>query len=296
MFVFIKDLQKKVISLHRMNYRGSEIKSLVNVDEESRVADVQLFGDIGNDINGNFFAQDIISMSQFGFNEVRININSVGGSVFQGFSILNAINVLRSNGTKISTRLVGVADSMAGVILAFGDKGRRTASNSSSGVVHEPLFRNNETGELISLKDLPEGDLKDEATFMMNSLLDSLESSTGSSRKELRQVMSEGSRRTAQELKDLGFIDEVVKLSNEVDIDIKNKTAIELMAAYSGILKFNNKKNHKKMELVNKSLKLDSQAGENEAVKAIETLQNKVSDNKELSNIVQAFRKAAGRS
>ena len=270
-----------------MKYKNQEIKTLVNVDETNNIAEMQLYGQIGKDINGNVFAQDIVTMSNFGFDEVRININSIGGSILEGFSIINAMNVLRISGTRVSTRGVGTMDSMAGVVLAFGDRGRRSAASFSSGVIHEPLFQNAE-GKLISLDDLPDGAVKTEATAMRDALLVALSGSTGTNQSELRRIMKQGTRRKADELKDLGLIDEVIDINNVVDI--QNKSAIQLMEACAKI-EISKPKNRSTMSLVNKALDLNAEASEAAQAAAIDKLKNEVAkvgtledDNKTLSD------------
>jgi ATP-dependent Clp endopeptidase proteolytic subunit ClpP len=273
-----------------MNYKNANIPTLVNVNEDNQTADMQLFGTFGKDLNGNNFANDMIMVSQFGFKVVKININSLGGSIIHGFSILNAMNVLRLNGTKVETVIIGVADSMAGIISAFGDRGSRSASSFSSAVIHEPMFED-EDGKFITIEELPDGDLKNEAIFMRDALLNSLSGSTGKSLAELRKVMKEGTRRSAKELKSIGMIDQILKVSNEADlkgkIDVKNMSAVELMAASSEIEILTNKsKIIKTMVLVNKSLGLNAEASETAQVAAIEKLQNKADSVKELEKQV----------
>lgn len=214
-----------------MNYQGKDLAFLHNVDTSKNTANMQLFGVIGVDLNGDDFAKELLTLSEFGFKAVTININSVGGSIREGFSILNAMNTLRVAGTSVRTYGLGVMDSMAGIVLAFGDRGWRRATNFSSGVIHEPLIVD-DSGQAITLDSLPEGEFKAELLFMRESLLTALTSSTGMAKNALREVMKAGTRRTADELRDLGLIDEVVEASNR--LEISNLSRIEAMAACSG--------------------------------------------------------------
>jgi len=255
-----------------MKYQGKKIKSLVSVSSAENTAQMQLFGVIGKDIDGNRFAQDIVQVSQFGFSEVQININSVGGSIFEGFSIINAMNILRMTGTGVATRGIGVVDSMAGIILAFGDRGKRTAADITTGVIHEPMFEDKD-GNLIKIDELPDGKLKTEATFMRTSLLTSLEGSTGASKKELKQIMSEGTRRSAKELKAIGIIDSVFETTNKVDV--QNLSDVQLMKACAKIVISQNNslnKNPKVMSIVNKKLGLNPEASETAQAEAIQKI------------------------
>ena len=78
-----------------------------------------LFGAIGSEINGNAFAEQIKYLEEIGVEELTIRINSPGGSVFEGMSIVSAIRASKMDITLINE---GVAASMAGIILACGKK------------------------------------------------------------------------------------------------------------------------------------------------------------------------------
>ena len=263
-----------------MEYKNHNLNFVKNIDEKLAAADMMLFGEIGSEkrqdmINGDEFAREMVFLSEIGFRIIRVNINSIGGGIIKGMSIINAMNIVRMNGASIETHVVGIADSMAGMISAFGDKGKRTVANFGSGIVHEPMAQAKD-GTLITIDEMEDGELKNEALSMRGSLVNLMVSSTGKTDSEVKKVMKEGKRLNSSEMKSFGMVDKVVKLSNE-SVDIKNKTAIELMAACSKI-KVESKS--KKMKLVNKKLNLSEDAAENSAVEAIETLQNKVNDQK----------------
>lgn len=255
-----------------MFYKNKQIEALQSVDTEKNTAQMQLFGVIGTQVDGNRFASDMLEVAGFGFDEVKININSVGGSIVDGFSIMNAMNVLRTGGTSVATFGLGVMDSMAGIILAFGDRGKREATSFSSGVIHEPLIQQDD-GKEITIDQLPDGELKNELTFMRNSLITSLVGSTGRTRSEIAAIMKEGTRRAANELKSIGMIDRVVQVSNQ--IDTQNLSRVEAMAACSEIVvspKILNNSKIVSMKLVNQKLGLNAEASEASAVDAVERL------------------------
>lgn len=257
-----------------MIYKNQNIQYLQNVDEEKNVAQVQMFGAIGADFDGNRFAMDLMAVAGMGFDEVNININSVGGSIVEGFSILSAMNTIRMNGGRVATSGMGVMDSMAGIVLAFGDRGRRTATSFSSGVIHEPLVQD-EKGNQTPIDQLPEGELRKELEFMRDALITSLTGSTGMTRAQLRKVMQEGTRRDARELKDLGMIDRIVEVTNQVDV--KNLSRVEAMAACSKVVisPVNVKSKSKTMSLVNQKLGLNAEASEAAQASAVDNIINR---------------------
>lgn len=70
--------------------------------------------------------------------EVELVIDSPGGSVFDGFHLIDYINRLHAEGHTINTTAYGMAASMAGVLLEAG-KTRRMGANSLL-LIHEAQF------------------------------------------------------------------------------------------------------------------------------------------------------------
>lgn len=71
----------------------------------------------GEGIRGDLFQQELLTLDGMGKKRIQVWINSPGGSVYEGYSIYNAI--LKSK-TKIDTYCVGIAASMAAVIFQSG--------------------------------------------------------------------------------------------------------------------------------------------------------------------------------
>ncbi|MBQ5816496.1 MAG: ATP-dependent Clp protease proteolytic subunit [Oscillospiraceae bacterium] len=69
--------------------------------------------------------------------EITMLINSPGGSIQEGLVL---IDVMRSHKGAINTVSLGIAASMAAVILAAGTKGHRYISKSSQAMLHQPLI------------------------------------------------------------------------------------------------------------------------------------------------------------
>ncbi len=68
--------------------------------------------------------------------EIRLYINSPGGVIYAGLAIFDTMNAVRC---PVSTYCVGLAASMATVLLAAGQKGRRYALPNSLIHIHQPL-------------------------------------------------------------------------------------------------------------------------------------------------------------
>ena len=68
--------------------------------------------------------------------DISIYINSPGGSVSAGLAIYDTIQFVKCD---VSTIVVGMAASMAAVLLAAGAKGKRIALPNSRVMIHQPL-------------------------------------------------------------------------------------------------------------------------------------------------------------
>ena len=75
-------------------------------------------------------------LDSMGDGDIRLFINSPGGSVSDGFAIVDAIRGCKAD---VSTICTGTAASMAAFILACGTKGKRFATPLSEVMLHQPL-------------------------------------------------------------------------------------------------------------------------------------------------------------
>lgn len=67
--------------------------------------------------------------------DISLYIDSPGGEVYAGLGILDTMNFIKS---EVSTICVGMAASMASVLLAAGAKGKRLALPNSMILIHQP--------------------------------------------------------------------------------------------------------------------------------------------------------------
>ncbi|MBE3518850.1 MAG: ATP-dependent Clp endopeptidase proteolytic subunit ClpP [Firmicutes bacterium] len=81
-------------------------------------------------------AQLLFLQSEDPDKEISLYINSPGGSVTAGLAIYDTIQHIRP---PVSTICVGLAASIAAVILAGGTKGRRFCLPNSKTLIHQPL-------------------------------------------------------------------------------------------------------------------------------------------------------------
>ena len=68
--------------------------------------------------------------------DIKIYIDSPGGSVYSGLGLLDVMDYIKSDIVTVNT---GLAASMAAVILCSGSKGKRKALKRSRTMIHQPL-------------------------------------------------------------------------------------------------------------------------------------------------------------
>lgn len=133
--------------------------------------------------------------------EIKIIINSGGGSVTAGMSIYDT---MQSVSNDIRTVCEGSAMSMAAVLLAAGTPGKRESYQSCEIMIHE--VSSNLGGRLSSLKTWGE-----DVHRANEKLVEVLHQRTGLSKDNLRDMMIEDIVFiSAQEAKDMGLIDSVI--------------------------------------------------------------------------------------
>jgi ATP-dependent Clp protease, protease subunit len=132
--------------------------------------------------------------------EIFFYLNSPGGHVSSGMAIYDTMQYIKP---PISTVCMGQAASMAAVLLAAGEKGKRFALPHSRILIHQPLggFQGQATDIDIQAKEILR--LKDELNAIMSDL-------TG---KPLAKVINDTERdyyMTSEQAKEYGLIDDII--------------------------------------------------------------------------------------
>ncbi len=90
---------------------------------------------IDDPIASLIIAQLIFLESEDPDKDIHLYINSPGGSVTAGLAIYDTIQYIRP---EVSTMCIGMAASMAAVLLAGGQKGKRSALPNARVMIHQP--------------------------------------------------------------------------------------------------------------------------------------------------------------
>lgn len=96
---------------------------------------VFLAGPIDDDTANIVIAQLLFLQSEDSKKDISLYINSPGGHVHSGLAILDTMNHIKND---ISTVCVGMAASMASIILSAGTKGKRFILPYAEVMIHQP--------------------------------------------------------------------------------------------------------------------------------------------------------------
>ncbi len=89
-----------------------------------------------NSVTANLVIAQLLHLeSQDAEKDISLYINSPGGEVYSGLAILDTMNYIKP---QVSTICVGMAASMAAVLLASGAKGKRFCLPNSIVMIHQP--------------------------------------------------------------------------------------------------------------------------------------------------------------
>lgn len=132
--------------------------------------------------------------------EIFFYLNSPGGHVSSGMAIYDTMQYVKP---QISTVCMGQAASMAAILLAAGEKGKRFALPHSRILIHQPLggFQGQATDIDIQAREILR--LKDE----LNKILSDL---TGQQLEKIKNDTERDYFMTSQQAKEYGLIDEIV--------------------------------------------------------------------------------------
>lgn len=164
-------------------------------------------GEIDDTMANLVIAQLLFLESEDPDKDIHLYINSPGGSVSAGLAIYDTMQYIKPD---VSTICMGMAASMASVLLAAGAPGKRFALPYSRVMIHQPLGGVQGQASEIEITAREILRLRDE----MNGIL---ASHTGQTKEKIAQDTDRDNYMGSQQAKEYGLIDEVVsrKPANE---------------------------------------------------------------------------------
>ena len=169
---------------------------------------------------------EIVCKSDDAIDGIEIEINTPGGSVFEGQRIYNALREMSARGVEITATVNGLAASMGSVILMAGDKRRMTAG--SRVMIHEASTI--AAGDARALKK--QAELLESISAEIAGIYSER---TGMDEEEIREMMMAETWMTADEAKEKGFVDVILKDGKEVaEFDTAPKSMSILSKLFPG--------------------------------------------------------------
>ena len=158
-----------------------------------------LSGEI-NDYVSNLVISELLYLDSISSDEISLYINSPGGSVTSGMAIYDTMQFIKSD---VRTICVGMAASMAAIILAAGKKGKRNALLNSEVMIHQPL--GGVQGQATDIKII-----SDHILYTKNKLNTILSKLTKQSLEKIRKDTERDYYLSSEEAKKYGIIDSII--------------------------------------------------------------------------------------
>ena len=181
----------------------------------NKIGEVRIYGIISDfkffseDTTPSSFQKELDALGDVDL--INVYINSAGGGVFAGFTIYN---ILKRHPALVSTKVDGIAASIAAVILQAGDE--RTVAKNGTIYVHNPM------GCICGYAD----DLRkyaDELDKLKQPIVDSFDK-LKISKNKLQELMGAETLMTAREALKMGFVDKIEEYPVKAKVENKNVT------------------------------------------------------------------------
>ncbi len=155
-----------------------------------------------NDVTANLIVSQLLFLEgEDADKDIQIYINSPGGSVSAGFAIYDTIQYIKP---EVSTICMGSAASMGAFLLAAGEKGKRFALPNADIMIHQPLGGARGQAEDIKIQ-------ADKILQTRERINKILSERTGQPLEKIAKDTDRDYYMTAEEAKEYGIIDEVIK-------------------------------------------------------------------------------------
>ncbi|MBI5072093.1 ATP-dependent Clp endopeptidase proteolytic subunit ClpP [Candidatus Falkowbacteria bacterium] len=163
---------------------------------------IVFLGDTVDDgVANTIIAQLLFLESQDKEKDIKLYINSPGGSVTAGLAIYDTIQYIKPD---VSTICVGLAASMSATLLAAGAKGKRFALPNSEILIHQVM--GGAEGQAIDIKIRAERILR-----IRDRLNEILSKHTGQAREKIEKDTDRDYFMTADEALKYGIVDKIIK-------------------------------------------------------------------------------------
>ncbi|KAF5981790.1 ATP-dependent Clp protease, protease subunit [Fusarium bulbicola] len=188
--------------------------------EESSERIVVLNGEVNDYMSASIVSQLLWLESDTPDKPITMYINSPGGSVTSGMAIYDTMTYIKS---PVSTVCVGGAASMAAILLAGGEAGKRFSLPHSSIMIHQPLggTRGQASDIMIYANQIQK--TREQSNRIMQYHLNKAKGHEKYSLEEINDLMERDKYLSPEEALELGVIDEILTKRPESEQEKKEK-------------------------------------------------------------------------
>ncbi|CAG9993976.1 unnamed protein product [Clonostachys byssicola] len=173
-----------------------------------------LNGEINDYMSASIVAQLLWLESDTPDKPITMYINSPGGSVTSGMAIYDTMTYIKS---PVSTICVGGAASMAAILLAGGEAGKRFALPHSSIMIHQPLGGTHGQASDILIYANQIQRIREQSNKIMRYHLNTAKGHDRYSIEEINDMMERDKYLSVEEALELGVIDEIFTKRSDKD-------------------------------------------------------------------------------
>ena len=152
----------------------------------------------------NIVNAQLLFLESTGNEDIKIYINSPGGSVYDGLGIYDSMQYVKPD---IATINMGLCASMAYVLLCAGEKGKRSALKHSRSMQHQPL--GGAQGQASDIEITAK-----QIQILKKELYDIIAFHTGKDYQTIHNDCDRDCWFTAEEALDYGVIDKIIGLNS----------------------------------------------------------------------------------
>ena len=167
---------------------------------------IMLSGPIEDDMANSIFAQLLFLDAQDSTKDIYLYINSPGGVVTSGMAIYDTMNFIKAD---VQTIVIGMAASMASVLVSSGAKGKRFGLPHSQVLIHQPS--GGAQGQQTEIEIAATEILK--TRKMLNGIL---AKNSGQPIEKIQEDTERDHYFTAQEAVDYGLLDGVMENNSKL--------------------------------------------------------------------------------
>lgn len=163
---------------------------------------VVFLGDEVNSATANIVVAQLLHLAyEDPKKDIKLYINSPGGSIYDGLAIIDTMNYIEPD---VQTIGIGLQASMGAMLLSCGAKGKRFALPNARIMIHQPSSgtEGKITDQEIALR---------EGIYLKKVLAEMMAKNTGKSVAQIEKDMDRDNWMSAEEAKEYGLIDEVIE-------------------------------------------------------------------------------------